>query len=126
MGLFLILVFANGHKFKTNMDGNKRNEFVSFSSLFPFRYKGHAMLTVYSAKWCPHCVRTIEFLNEKNITHREVEIEKEPDGVVKKVIEVNGGEDWVIPTLEFQGKWRPGKVFDANILERDLKEMGVL
>ena len=46
--------------------------------------------------------------------------------MVKKVVEVNGGDDWVVPTMEYNGKWRPGQVFDAGKLEADLKAWGVI
>jgi len=42
-----------------------------------------------------------------------------------EVVRVNGGEDWVVPTLEFNGKWRPGKVFNEMELDFDLRTMGV-
>lgn len=84
------------------------------------------MLTVYSAFWCPHCVKTEKFLKEKGIPFTSVNIETAPDDVVRKVVEVNGGVEWVVPTLEFQGKWRPGKVFKPLELESDLRDMGVI
>jgi mycoredoxin len=84
------------------------------------------MLNVYTATWCPHCKKTIEYLKAHDIEMNLINIEKEAEDVVKKVIDVNGGFDWVVPTLEFNGKWRPGKVFNANELEKDLKEMGVM
>lgn len=84
------------------------------------------MLNVYAAMWCPHCVRTIEYLKSKNIQFTYLDIEKQPDEIVQKVIDANGGEDWVIPTLEFNGKWREGKVFKEAELEHDLKSMGVI
>ena len=83
------------------------------------------MLTVYSAFWCPHCVKTEKFLKEKNIEFTSVNIETAPDDIVKKVVEVNGGIEWVVPTIEYNGAWRPGKVFKADVLEKDLREMGV-
>ena len=52
--------------------------------------------------------------------------EEQPEEVVRKVVEVNGGDDWVVPTLEYNGKWRPGKVFDAAELEADLRAWGVI
>ena len=84
------------------------------------------MLKVYGASWCPHCRRAVRFLEENDIPHDYIEIEEQPDEVVKKVIEVNGGEDWVVPTLEFKGTWREGKVFDAEGLRADLERMGVI
>jgi mycoredoxin len=84
------------------------------------------MLNVYSAPWCPHCRRTIDFLKEKNIPFNLVQIEKAPPETVQKVIDVNGGADWVVPTLEFNGKWRAGQFFHEGRLLADLKEMGVI
>lgn len=83
------------------------------------------MLTVYGADWCPHCTRTVSYLEKKNIDFKYVDIESAPDDVVQKVIEVNGGDDWVIPTLENDGKWRPGKIFNDREIDSDLKALGV-
>jgi mycoredoxin len=83
------------------------------------------MLTVYSASWCPHCRMTIEFLQSRSILFQVLDIETQADDVVRKVIEVNGGGDWVVPTLEFNGMWRKGKVYNPAELERDLKSLGV-
>jgi mycoredoxin len=84
------------------------------------------MLNVYAAHWCPHCIKTVKFLKENNIDFNYVDIESQPEEVVQKVIEANGGQDWVVPTLEFNGRWRPGKVFNAGELKRDLRMMGVI
>ncbi len=84
------------------------------------------MLKVYSAHWCPHCMETIKYLENNNIEFEVIEIEKQPDVIVQKVVEVNGGDDWVIPTLEFNGKWREGKVFNALELKADLAVLGVV
>ena len=84
------------------------------------------MLKVYAAHWCPHCTKTIAYLEEKNIEFEYLDIDKQPDDIVKQVIDANGGDDWVIPTLEFNGKWREGKVFNAAELDKDLKAMGIL
>jgi mycoredoxin len=84
------------------------------------------MLKVYLAVWCPHCQETEKFLRENGIAYQAVDIEKSPEDVVKKVVEVNGGEDWVVPTLEYRGQWRPGREFDAAGLKSDLIAMGVM
>ena len=83
------------------------------------------MLKVYSAFWCSHCIKTEKYLTEKKIPFESINIETEPKEVVDKVADVNGGE-WVVPTLEFNGTWRKGKVFMEAALEADLKKMGVL
>ncbi len=84
------------------------------------------MLNVYSATWCPHCQKAIKFLEENNIEFNVINIETQPPDVVQKVVEVNGGDDWVVPTLEFNGTWRPGKVFEANSFKQDIQKMGVI
>ncbi len=81
------------------------------------------MLKVYGAKWCPHCTKTAEYLKRNNIEFEYLDIEKESKTTVQKIIEVNGGDDWVIPTLEFNGKWREGKVFDEDGLKSDLEKL---
>jgi mycoredoxin len=83
------------------------------------------MLKVYAAKWCPHCTQTVDYLKKNQIEFEYIEIEEQPDAIVQKIIEVNGGDDWVVPTLEFQGKWRIGKVFNEIELNFDLKQLGV-
>jgi mycoredoxin len=83
------------------------------------------MLNVYAAKWCPHCTKTIEYLKIKQIEFKYIEIEEQPENIIQKIIEVNGGDDWVVPTLEFKGKWRVGKVFNEMELSFDLKQLGV-
>lgn len=82
------------------------------------------MLKVYSAFWCSHCIKTEKYLKENGIPFESVNIETAPKEIVDKVSEVNGGE-WVVPTLEFNGTWRKGKVFIEAELAADLKKMGV-
>jgi mycoredoxin len=84
------------------------------------------MLKVYSAVWCPHCQKTEAYLREHHIPFESIDIEKQPDAVVQKVVDVNGGEDWVVPTLEFNGQWRPGEVFNPAKLDLDLRNLGVV
>lgn len=84
------------------------------------------MLKVYAWDVCPHCRRTVEWLKAHEVPYEYLEIEEQPPEVVRKVVEVNGGDDWVVPTLEYNGKWRPGKVFDAAELEADLRAWGVI
>lgn len=84
------------------------------------------MLKIYGWSVCPHCRKTVDYLQQHNIPFQYLEIEEQDPSVIAKVVEVNGGEDWVVPTLEFEGKWRPGKIFDAAGLEKDLHDLGVL
>ncbi|MCG8615464.1 MAG: glutaredoxin family protein [Desulfobacterales bacterium] len=84
------------------------------------------MLKVYGAPWCPHCTDTANYLKQNGIAFEYLDIEKQPDSVVRQVVDANGGDDWVIPTLEFNGKWREGKVFDPEGLKADLIALGVI
>jgi len=84
------------------------------------------MLKVYGWKICPHTIAAVEWLKAHRIPFAYLEVEEQPEAVVRKVVEVNGGDDWVVPTLEFNGKWRPGEVFNAEKFEKDLKKLGVL
>ncbi|MEE8398483.1 MAG: glutaredoxin domain-containing protein [Desulfobacterales bacterium] len=84
------------------------------------------MLNVYCATGCPHCQKAVKYIKENNIEMNYIDIEKEPEDVVQKVIDANGGDDWVVPTLEFNGKWRRGKVFDAEGLKADLQKLGAI
>jgi mycoredoxin len=83
------------------------------------------MLKVYGAEWCPHCTLTADYLTKNNIEFEYIKIEKEHEEIVQKIIEVNGGDDWVIPTLEYNGNWREGKVFNEKELAFDLKKLGL-
>ncbi len=84
------------------------------------------MLNVYAATWCPHCEDTVNYLKEHQIAFNYIDIEKAAPDVVRKVVDVNGGDDWVVPTLEYKGEWREGKVFDEEELKKDLKKLGVI
>lgn len=83
------------------------------------------MLKVYGATWCPHCTKTVEYLKNKNIEFEYFEIEKQSKNTIQKIIEVNGGDDWVVPTLELNGKWREGKFFNEKELGSDLEKLGL-
>ena len=87
--------------------------------------KGINMLKVYYWDVCPHCHRAMEFLKKNNVPFEALDIEKQPEKIVKKVVEVNGGDDWVVPTMEYNGQWRPGQVFNAKNLKPTLKLGGL-
>ena len=82
--------------------------------------KGINMLKVYYWDVCPHCHRAMEFLKKNNVPFEALDIEKQPEKIVKKVVEVNGGDDWVVPTMEYNGQ------FNAKKLEADLKAWGLM
>lgn len=84
------------------------------------------MLKVYLTDWCPHCTRTVAWLEQRKIPFEAVDMDRVTPEVERVVVDVNGGRDWVVPTLEFDGKWRPGRAFNADGLEADLKKLGVI
>ncbi|MCW7755387.1 glutaredoxin family protein [Desulfobotulus sp. H1] len=83
------------------------------------------MLQVFSASWCPHCQKAIRWLRDNDIPFQVVNIETAETSLVEKVVAINGGEDWVVPTLEYEGKWRKGMVFEPQSFKQDLIELGM-
>ena len=83
-------------------------------------------LKVYYWAICPHCHATMEWLRQHKIPFEAIDIETAPPEVVDEVIAVNGGDDWVVPTMEYGDMWRPGAVFDPIKLEADMKAWGLL
>ena len=84
------------------------------------------MLKVYGWDVCPHTRDAVTWLKTHNIPFEYLEIEEQPQEVIQKVVDVNGGDDWVVPTLEFNGRWHPGERFDPVKFERVLKDLGVI
>jgi len=85
-----------------------------------------AELKLYGWNVCPHCHAARTYLEEHKIPFRYLEIEEQPQAVIEQVIRVNGGDDWVVPTLEFNGQWIPGKAFHAEAFAADLRRLGVI
>jgi len=83
------------------------------------------MLKVYAAKWCSHCTKTVEYLKKNKIEFQYFEMEKQSENTIDKIIQANGGDDWVVPTLEFNGKWREGKLYNERELKEDLTQLGM-
>ncbi len=84
------------------------------------------MLKVYGWNVCPHCHSAIEWLNEHKIEFEYLEVEEQPQSVIQQVIDVNGGDDWVVPTLEFNGEWIAGRSFNANFFETLMQRWNLL
>ncbi len=83
-------------------------------------------LQVYVLTGCPHCRAAVAYLKEHGIPFISHDIEEQPPEVVDAVVKANGGEDWVVPTLEYNGKWIPGEVFNEKRFEQHLKQLGVI
>jgi glutaredoxin len=75
-------------------------------------------ITMYSTAWCPDCRRAKNFLKERGIAFREVNIEEDPEGE-EIVIKANDGKRKV-PTLEVAGRYFAVSPFDAEQLAEEL------
>ena len=75
-------------------------------------------LTIYSTEWCPDCRRVKDFLKERGIAYREVNIEEDIDGE-DLVIRVNGGKR-TVPTLKMGERYFACSPFNAQRLAAEL------
>ena len=78
-----------------------------------------ANVTIYCSPWCGDCRRTKQFLRERGVAFREVNIDDTPDAE-KLVLEVNKGLRKV-PTLEVEGRYFACSPFDPYRLAEELK-----
>ncbi len=76
-------------------------------------------ITVYSTAWCSDCRRTKQFLKQRGIAFREVNIDESPDAE-ELVLRVNDGCRKV-PTLEVDGRYFACSPFDPYQLAEELK-----
>lgn len=84
-----------------------------------------AKLKVYGAGWCPHCRRTVDWLTAQKISFDYIDMDSVDAATEALVTQANGGDDWVVPTLEYGGKWRRGQFFNEDKLLADLKAWGL-
>jgi mycoredoxin len=78
-----------------------------------------ADVTIYGTPWCGDCRRAKQFLRERGVAFREVNIDEAPDAE-KLVLEVNKGLRKV-PTLEVEGRYFACSPFDPYKLADELK-----
>jgi mycoredoxin len=78
-----------------------------------------AEVTMYCTKWCCDCRRAKQFLRERGIAFREVNIDETPDAE-ELVLRVNDGRRKV-PTLELDGRFFACSPFDPYKLADELK-----
>jgi mycoredoxin len=76
-------------------------------------------ITVYSTFWCCDCRRAKQFLRERGIRFREVNIDESPEAE-QIVLKANKGKR-VIPTIEVEGRLFSLSPFDPNKLAEELK-----
>ncbi|MGA8144082.1 MAG: glutaredoxin family protein [Candidatus Acidiferrales bacterium] len=78
-----------------------------------------AEITVYSTSWCCDCRRAKQFLRERGIAFKEVNIDSAPEEE-EKVIRANNGLRKV-PTLEIGGRFFSCSPFNPYLLAEELK-----
>jgi mycoredoxin len=76
-------------------------------------------ITVYSTSWCCDCRRAKQFLRERGIAFKEVNIDDKPDAE-ELVIRANNGFRKV-PTLEIEGRFFSCSPFNPYLLAEELK-----
>jgi mycoredoxin len=78
-----------------------------------------ADVIIYGTPWCGDCRRAKQFLRERGVTFREVNIDEAPDAE-KLVLKVNKGLRKV-PTVEVEGRYFACSPFDPDKLADELK-----
>jgi len=77
------------------------------------------VVTIYSTCWCCDCRRVKNFLRDRKVAFREVNIDETP-GAEEIVLRVNNGRRKV-PTLEVAGRFFACSPFDPHRLAEELK-----
>ncbi len=75
-------------------------------------------LTVYTTSWCGDCRRAKQFLKERGVEFREVNIDEDVDAE-DLVLRVNEGRRKV-PTIETGGRYFACSPFDPYLLSSEL------
>lgn len=76
-------------------------------------------ITMYSAGWCPDCRRVKDFLKERGVEFREVDIDKDGESE-ELVLRVNNGKRKV-PTLRVGERYFACSPFNAQKLADELR-----
>lgn len=75
-------------------------------------------ITIYGTFWCGDCRRAKQFLRERGVTFREINIDEHP-GAEDLVLRVNAGRRKV-PTIEVNGRYFACSPFDPHQLAEEL------
>ncbi len=76
-------------------------------------------ITLYTTPWCGECRRAKQFLSERGIAYREINIDETPEGE-ELVMRVNDGKRKV-PTILADGRYFSCSPFDPYQLAEELK-----
>ena len=78
-----------------------------------------AEVTIYGTRWCCDCRRAKQFLRERGVKFREVNIDEKQDAE-QLVLRVNNGLRKV-PTIEVEGRYFSCSPFNPHKLAEELK-----
>ena len=78
-----------------------------------------ADILMYSTSWCGDCRRAKQFLNERGVAYREINVDEDPDAE-ELILKVNNGLRKV-PTFEVDGRYFACSPFDPYQLSSELK-----
>ncbi len=76
-------------------------------------------ITIYCTRWCCDCRRAKQFLRERGVAFREVNIDQVPEAE-EIVLQVNCGRRKV-PTIQVDGRYFACSPFDPYQLAAELK-----
>lgn len=76
-------------------------------------------VTVYSTPWCGDCRRTKQFLRERGIQFREVNIDQ--DEVAEELVRRMNDGRRKVPTVEVEGRYFACSPFDPYQLAEELE-----
>ena len=76
-------------------------------------------ITIYSAGWCPDCRRVKNFLNDRGVKFREIDIDQDQESE-ELVLRVNNGRRKV-PTLKVGERYFACSPFNAQKLAAELR-----
>jgi len=75
-------------------------------------------ITIYTTTWCADCRRAKQFLRERGIDYREINVDEDVDAE-DLILRVNGGRRKV-PTIEVGGRYFACSPFDPYQLSSEL------
>jgi glutaredoxin len=78
-----------------------------------------AEITIYGTQWCGDCRRAKQFLRDRGVAFKEVNIDESPEAE-ELVTRVNDGLR-KIPTIEVDGRYFSSSPFDPYQLSEELK-----
>lgn len=73
-------------------------------------------VTVYTTNTCPYCTMVKNFLDDKNISYKEVNVENSPEKMME-IMQKTG--QMGVPQTEINGQWVVG--FDPNSIMAAMK-----